>query len=257
MIRTSEKTDLIDIALALAQTKLQNVAGAETNYYKRKYASLPEVLDEARPKLAAAGIAIFQAPYNGEGNEVGIITRLMHKGQWIESSLSVPPAKFDAQGVGGVITYLRRYALMCACGIFMGEDDDGESAIGRATPKQAQPAPRQRARQAWGNEIVQTDSRAVQPPHDSAAYEPEPDIGPHRIDTDDPLDFGRRYIAALKATSGPREGTDWAQRNADWLTKISLEFPKIQKSISAATTMVKGRWADNMLAEDEVESVLR
>jgi hypothetical protein len=257
MIRTSENQDQIATALALAQTKLENVSKSGKNpHFRSTYATLPDTLDEVRPKLAAAGIAVFQATANGEDNSsIGVITRLIHSsGQWLESSLFLPPAKFDAQSVGSLITYLRRYTLLAAVGISAG-DDDGEAAVGRPAQPQAQPAPRQRARQAWGNEIVQTDNRTVQPPPDPAAY--APDIGPHRIDTDDPLDFGRRYIAGLKATSGPNEATDWAQKNAGWLTTVSLEYPKIQKSISAATAMVSQRWADNMLAEDEVQDVLR
>jgi hypothetical protein len=51
-------------------------------------------------------------------------------GQWIESSLYVAPTRFDAQGTGSVITYLRRYALMSVAGIGP-DDDDGEAAVGR------------------------------------------------------------------------------------------------------------------------------
>jgi hypothetical protein len=51
-------------------------------------------------------------------------------GQWIESSLYVAPTRFDAQDVGSVISYLRRYALMAVAGIGP-DDDDGEAAVGR------------------------------------------------------------------------------------------------------------------------------
>lgn len=133
MIQTSEQIDIISAALVKAQAKIQNVGktglAKATNSFSYKYAELPEVLDEARTKLSAEGIYILQATVNGEGANIGVITRLLHSsGQWIESALYVAPAKFDAQGVGSVSTYLRRYALMSMVGIGADDDDDGAAA---------------------------------------------------------------------------------------------------------------------------------
>ena len=54
----------------------------------------------------------------------------MHtSGQWIEGELAIKPTKMDAQGVGSVISYARRYSLMSILGIAAaGEDDDGAKA---------------------------------------------------------------------------------------------------------------------------------
>lgn len=131
-IRTSESINDIAAALAKAQAEMENVAKDRENpHFRSRYATLAGVLDEVRPKLAQQGISIFQAPINGEGNNIGVATRLIHSsGQWIESTVFVQPTKFDAQGVGSVLTYLRRYSLMAVAGVGP-EDDDGNAAVGR------------------------------------------------------------------------------------------------------------------------------
>jgi hypothetical protein len=131
-IRASEEINEIAAAIAKAQAELENVERGGTNpHFHSRYAQLGAVLDEVRPKFAKQGIAILQHAVNGEGPYVGIVTRLAHSsGQWIESSLYIAPTRFDAQGVGSVISYLRRYALMAVAGIGP-DDDDGEAAVGR------------------------------------------------------------------------------------------------------------------------------
>jgi hypothetical protein len=131
-IRTSEEINELAGAIAKAQAELGNVERGGTNpHFHSRYAQLGAVLDEVRPKFAKHGVAILQHAVNGEGSNVGIVTRLAHSsGQWIESSLYVAPTRFDAQGAGSVISYLRRYALMAVAGIGP-DDDDGEAAVGR------------------------------------------------------------------------------------------------------------------------------
>jgi hypothetical protein len=54
----------------------------------------------------------------------------------------VQPTKYDAQGVGSVITYLRRYSLAAMAGVAP-DDDDGEAAVGRPSGRAtAQEAPK-------------------------------------------------------------------------------------------------------------------
>lgn len=129
-IRTSEQLNEIAGALAKAQAGMENVAKDRENpHFRSRYTTLAGVLDEVRPKLAQQGISIFQAPVNGEGNTIGVVTRLLHSsGQWIEAAFYVAPTKFDAQGAGSAITYCRRYSLMAVAGVGP-EDDDGNAAI--------------------------------------------------------------------------------------------------------------------------------
>lgn len=46
----------------------------------------------------------------------------------MRSTLVMPLAKHDPQGVGSAITYARRYALGCMTGVVTEEDDDGNAA---------------------------------------------------------------------------------------------------------------------------------
>jgi ERF superfamily len=137
--RSADITDLVT-ALAVVQVGLENVEkSAENEAFKRgqkasRYVTLGDAVDEARPKLAAQGIALMQFPTNGDEGAIGVTTLLAHKsGQWIDSTLYVKPAQFTAQGAGGVITYLRRYALMAIIGLAP-EDDDGNAASGIQAP---------------------------------------------------------------------------------------------------------------------------
>jgi hypothetical protein len=89
--------------------------------------------------LTSAGIAIIQMPIN-EGGNVGVVTLFAHSsGQWIEGTVYVAPTRYDAQGVGSVITYLRRYALAAMAGVAP-DDDDGEAAVGRPAERAAPPS---------------------------------------------------------------------------------------------------------------------
>ena len=60
----------------------------------------------------------------------------MHEsGEWIESTITVPMSKNDAQGYGSAITYARRYSLAAITGLPQ-EDDDGNEASKQSKPKQ-------------------------------------------------------------------------------------------------------------------------
>lgn len=140
--QTSEQIDALAEALAAAQAEIENVEKDGKNpHFKSRYATLSAVLDEVRPKFSKHGIAIVQMAVNGAESNIGVITRLVHKsGQWIESGLYVMPTKFDAQGAGSVISYLRRYALMAMAGVGQ-DDDDGEAAVRQPEPRRAYTGP--------------------------------------------------------------------------------------------------------------------
>ena len=137
MLTTSEQIHEIATACAAAQQDIENIEKTGKNpHFRSSYATLPDVLAEVRPKYAKHGVAIIQCPVNVDSN-IGVVTRFVHSsGQWIEGLVYVAPGKFDAQAVGSVITYLRRYALM-AMGCVSGADDDGEAAVAVDAPKRA------------------------------------------------------------------------------------------------------------------------
>lgn len=140
-MHTSDTINEIAAALAKAQAEISNVVKDAANpHFRSQYATLAAVLDVARPVLAKNGISIMQPAGSDETGNVVVETMLAHSsGQWMRSSIACRPAKADAQGMGSVITYLRRYSLASMVGIAQA-DDDGEAGSGRGdSPKDANP----------------------------------------------------------------------------------------------------------------------
>ena len=116
-------------ALVGFQSSISSVPKS-TKGYNYKYSDLATVWDSIRKPLADNGLAVVQTTRNLDDLTPVVITTLMHtSGQWIEGELAIKPTKMDAQGVGSVISYARRYSLMSILGIAAaGEDDDGAKA---------------------------------------------------------------------------------------------------------------------------------
>lgn len=128
-MQTSESISEISKAVSQFQAEISNPANTASNpFYKSKYAPLPDVLNLVRPILAKYGLSVIQNPYTN-GDSVVITTRLMHSsGEWIETdSLNLKPEKNTPQGIGGAITYGRRYSISAVLGIASEEDDDGNT----------------------------------------------------------------------------------------------------------------------------------
>lgn len=132
---TSPTIGKIADALAKAQGKIKGaVKDSENPHFRAKYADLASVWDACREQLSANGIAVIQVPSGGP-EVVSITTLLAHSsGEWIRGELSLRPVKADPQGIGSAITYGRRYGLAAMVGVAP-EDDDGEAASGRSTPR--------------------------------------------------------------------------------------------------------------------------
>lgn len=132
--------EIKDLAAAMAkfQAELKPAIKGNTNpYFKSRYADLQACWDCCREALVKNGLSVVQGSRESNGEIVTVDTRLMHaSGQWIESSLTMKPAKADPQGVGSAVTYARRYALSAILGIVADEDDDGNAATHNA-PKKA------------------------------------------------------------------------------------------------------------------------
>jgi hypothetical protein len=218
-IHTSDQIDQIADAMAKAQAALENVSKSGKNpHFKSSYATLADVLSEVRPKFAAEGIAIVQMPVNGEGSNIGVATRFAHKsGQWIESVIFVAPTKFDAQGVGSVQSYLRRYSLMAMAAVG-GEDDDGEAAVGR--PALPQPRPTRPAPAPAGE---QTAAPPSQPPVNGNGHQAPP--------TGDPKERARvagdRIERALNEAVMPKGIDAIVQKNTGTLDLIHQHDPEM------------------------------
>jgi hypothetical protein len=133
----------IAAALAKAQGCMSNASKDRTNpHFGQDYATLASVLDACREPLSSNGIAVTQMPATCKDG-VTVTTILLHtSGEWLQSTLTLPVAQRSAQGIGGAITYARRYALSAMVGITQA-DDDGNDDEGRDDRnKRREPPPR-------------------------------------------------------------------------------------------------------------------
>ena len=127
----SETIGKLTAALAKAQGKMPapkktRTATVQTKTggkYIYRYADVADVLECAKPGLAAEGIAFTQHTYITEAGSLVLRTVLMHQGEWIASEyplpLNVPP-----QEMGSLLTYHRRYQLCGLVGIAAEDDND-------------------------------------------------------------------------------------------------------------------------------------
>ena len=128
-------------AMAKAQAEMPSVTMNAVNpFLKNKFADLGAVISTIRPVLASHGLSYSQLPYSEDGR-VGVTTIIMHEsGEWIEETaaleLSDEKGKSAAQVAGSIITYLRRYSLSAAFGLYADEDSDGS----HTEQKKVQPA---------------------------------------------------------------------------------------------------------------------
>lgn len=136
----SDTIEKLAAALAKAQPSIRHATKDNSNNaYKdqstgkaSRYADLTSYIAASRDALSANGLSIVQIP-SADGAKVTVTTVLMHDcGQWISGELTMTAAVATPQGIGGAITYARRYAL--AAMLNMGaDDDDGNLASGKGS----------------------------------------------------------------------------------------------------------------------------
>lgn len=153
-MKTSESITKIAPALLAAQRQITFAAKEATNpHFRSKYADLPAVIDAVKPALNEAGIVFMQMPAPSESGTLALCTRLIHEsGEWIESTATCPLQKNDPQGYGSANTYLRRYSLAAAVGLYQ-DDDDGQAAS--MPTKQQSRGPVTGARDGIGEDLPQ------------------------------------------------------------------------------------------------------
>lgn len=120
-------------ALAKAQAQVQAASKDRTNpAFRSKYADLASVWDACREAITSNGLAIVQLAEDHEVGRVALRTILIHaSGEFIQTVVSAPLGKNDAQAVGSALTYLRRYSLSAMVGVAP-DDDDGNAATCRS-----------------------------------------------------------------------------------------------------------------------------
>ena len=125
-------TDKIAQALCQAQGQMDEAELTGRNdFIGSQYADLTSVMKVAREPLHENGLAITQTFQVLEGKTY-IVTTLLHtSGQCIQSFLPLLNVT-DHHSLGSATTYGRRYSLASMLGICpQGDDDDGETAMGR------------------------------------------------------------------------------------------------------------------------------
>ena len=125
-------------ALAQAQAVMVGAAKDSTNpHFRSKYADLAAVWEACRGPLTKHGLSVVQMP-STEGPRVTVATLLMHSsGEFVSNELSAMAKDDGPQGIGSVITYLRRYGLAAVAGVAP-EDDDAEAGEARSSGYVAQ-----------------------------------------------------------------------------------------------------------------------
>lgn len=131
----SESIAALAASMAKAQAEMSNPVFDKVNpHFRSSYASLAAVRNAIVPPMAKHGLSIMQDVTTAEdGVTVLCKTLVTHtSGEWIEfGPLAMRAARGDAQGLGSVTTYAKRYALQSVCGVVGDEDDDGNEAAQR------------------------------------------------------------------------------------------------------------------------------
>lgn len=103
----------------------------ENPFFRSSYADLANYIEATRGALAKHGVFLFQGL--GMNQETPTLTTmLVHtSNQKLGFTFPMPAAKSDAQGIGGSISYNRRYSFGPLTNTAGQEDDDGEQAVQR------------------------------------------------------------------------------------------------------------------------------
>ena len=136
-------------ALVAAQQEMPAVEKDATNpHFGSRFVSLDHLIAKTKPVLNKHGLAIAQFPSESDGAPA-LTTMLIHSesGDQIAYTLPLVLAKQDMQGLGGALTYARRYAWAAVLGICDESDDDGNaaSAPGTGAPQASDSAGEQKA----------------------------------------------------------------------------------------------------------------
>jgi hypothetical protein len=119
------------------------VKDASNPAYKSRYATLGAVQDAAFPVLAKYGLVIFQSVRSELLEDGRLFVRVgaalwhVESGENIAQELGMIPVKQDPQGVGSVVSYMRRYLLMTMLGLVPDDDDGNAASNNNARPAQA------------------------------------------------------------------------------------------------------------------------
>jgi hypothetical protein len=148
MIEFSEFKEL-PTALCELQNELQNPTKS-TQAYNYKYATLDQILNDCKKIIFDHGFSVVQLPYNDD-DIFGVETMLLHSnGEYIKARFGSKPKNQDAQTIGSLITYYRRYTILSLFNLAPEVDDDGA----KASPKAAQDRPATEAQKKYAKSLM-------------------------------------------------------------------------------------------------------
>ncbi len=180
-MNTSEKINELAISLAKFQAKINRVKKDAWNpIHGSKYADLASIMDVVQPELGNEGLSfcslICEPERNEKGVKVSVTGLLMHNsGQWIESTTSLfAPYQTskksgelitgDAQMIGSMVTYLRRYIMSAVLGIAAGDDDGNSVSVSEPEPEpQPEPQPKKKSKiqEILGSQLGQSEKESA------------------------------------------------------------------------------------------------
>lgn len=120
----------IAFALAKAQKDIMGAKKGSVNpFFKSGYADLHTVIEACRETLSKNDIAFVQGNRFKDGVFL-VVTKLIHSsGEWLSSEMALPmPKNANAQAIGSLNTYGRRYGLAAICGVAQKDDDANEAS---------------------------------------------------------------------------------------------------------------------------------
>jgi len=123
----------IALALAKSQSEIMGAKKGSVNpFFKSGYADLHTVIEACREILSKNEIGFVQGNRFKDGVFL-VVTKLIHSsGEWLSSEMALPmPKGANAQAIGSLNTYGRRYGLAAICGVAQKDDDANQ-----ASPKQ-------------------------------------------------------------------------------------------------------------------------
>lgn len=147
-MRMSEQIGELVAALSKAQGAMKAAHKDKKNpFFNSTYSTLAAVIEALREPFAANGLAFTQPTYM-DGEHVMVETYILHSsGQWIAGVITAKPTKPDPQGVGSLVSYLKRYELQSMAGMSSADEDDDGNAASNGRPA-AKTLPKPQAKEA-------------------------------------------------------------------------------------------------------------
>ena len=118
------------------------VKDAKNPHFRNTYVSLEAAIEQVFPVLSQVGLVLHQVVHGSTlRTTLHEVNANLQSARHLASEYPLPDLQ-DPQKLAAAVTYARRYSIVTILGLPC-EDDDGNTASGRAPQQQARPAPRQ------------------------------------------------------------------------------------------------------------------